>query len=67
MNTGKAMYIPITYEMKLIYVIGLLHEYPDITDKELINNILEFSNGKGFNCDLKPLIKDARSRIKECI
>lgn len=58
------LYIPITKEVQLIYIVGLLHEYQNMSDSEIIDNVMELTGNKGFNYDINKLILEARNRIK---
>jgi hypothetical protein len=58
------LYIPITKEVQLIYIVGLLHEYPNMSDSEIVDNVMELTGNKGFNYDINKLILEARNRIK---
>ena len=60
----KYLYIPITKEVQLIYIVGLLHEHPNMDNSEIIDNIMELTGHRGFNYDINSLILEARNRIK---
>lgn len=58
------LYIPLTKEVQLIYIVGLLHEHPNMDDSEIIDNIMELTGHRGFNYNTDDLILEARNRIK---
>lgn len=59
------LYIPITKEVQLIYIVGLLHEHPNMSDSEIIDNIMRLTGNRGFNYNTDELILEARNRIKK--
>lgn len=59
------LYIPITKEVQLIYIVGLLHEYPNMSDSEIIDNIMRLTGNREFNYNTDELILEARNRIKK--